>query len=636
MKNLPIIVKVLAGLGVFGLVAAVATLFANIETQRVSLRASELNRTVVLASTDLALASSAMESWRAAMESALIADDPDDRNAAKAEMDAAIKAFDTNMNAATALAPARAREMQVVLQGGDDLIGNVCAKTVSMAETWSSVEQNQAGQQEFNANCQSEILPMAVAVRNLRMALSRDAEASFAALAAQTRGAIFVTDALLLGGFALVLAVMYFSINVGVVAPLRGLHSSMERLAHGDFSIEIDGDRRDEIGQMARMLLVFKEARLEKKRADAAAALNAERERVRVANEAAVAAQGLAMEKLTEGLERLTAGDLLFRLHAAFAPEYEKLRTDFNAAAEGLGRTMQSVAANAQGVRAGAAEITQSADDLSRRTEQQAASLEQTAAALDEITATVRKTAEGANEARDVVKAAKGDAERSGSVVSDTVAAMGGIETSSKQIASIIGVIDEIAFQTNLLALNAGVEAARAGDAGRGFAVVATEVRALAQRSADAAKEIKALISASGTQVEAGVKLVGETGRALTRIVQQVDRLNVLVSDIAGSAQEQAAGLNQVNSAVNQMDQMTQQNAAMVEESTAASHALADEAKALARLVGHFRLGEAAAPALHKPEERVARKPVVKATPTAPVGKFVAVAQGAADDWTEF
>ena len=641
MKNLPIIVKVLAGLGVFGLVAAVATLFANIETQRVSLRASELNRTVVLASTDLALASSAMESWRAAMESALIADDPDDRNAAKAEMDAAIKAFDANMNAATALAPARAREMQVVLQGGDDLIGNVCAKTVSMAETWSSVEQNQAGQQEFNANCQSEILPMADAVRNLRMALSRDAEASFAALAAQTRGAIFETDALLLGGFALVLAAMYFSINVGVVSPLRGLHRSMERLAHGDFSIEIDGDRRDEIGQMARMLLVFKEARLEKERADAAAAdaaaaLNAERERVRVANEAAAAAQGLAMENLAEGLERLTAGDLLFRLPVAFAPEYEKLRTDFNAAAEGLGRTMQSVAANAQGVRAGAAEITQSADDLSRRTEQQAASLEQTAAALDEITATVRKTAEGANEARDVVKAAKGDAERSGSVLSDTVAAMGGIETSSKQIASIIGVIDEIAFQTNLLALNAGVEAARAGDAGRGFAVVATEVRALAQRSADAAKEIKALIEASGSQVEAGVKLVGETGRALTRIVQQVDRLNVLVSAIAGSAQEQAAGLNQVNSAVNQMDQMTQQNAAMVEESTAASHALADEAEALARLVGHFRLGEAAASALRKPEERVAHKPVVKATPTAPVGKFVAVAQGTADDWTEF
>ena len=638
VKNLPIIVKFLGGLGFFGLVAAAATLFATMETQRISQRAAELNRTVVLASTDVAVASGAMEAWRGAMESALIADDPDDRNAAKVEMDAAIKAFDTDMNAAKALAPAHARDMQVVLQGGDDLFDDVCAKTVSMAETWSSVEENQAGQQEFNANCQSEILPMADAVGNLRVALSRDAQASFAALAAQTMTSVIETDALMLGGFALALMVMYFGISASVVAPLRGLHGTMERLAHGDFSVEIDADRRDEIGRMERTLLVFKENAQEKQRADAAAAsaaaaLNAEREQARAATEAAAATQAVVMDNLAAGLERLAVGDLLFRLHAAFAPAYEKLRADFNATVESLERTIQSVAANAQGVRSGAAEITQSSDDFSRRTEQQAASLEQTAAALDEITATVRKTAEGANEARNVVQAAKADAERYGSVASETVAAMSGIESSSKQISSIIGVIDEIAFQTNLLALNAGVEAARAGDAGRGFAVVATEVRALAQRSADAAKEIKALIEASGSQVEAGVKLVGETGRALTRIVQQVERLNVLVSDIAGSAQEQAAGLNQVNSAVNQMDQVTQQNAAMVEESTAASHALAEEAEALAHLVGHFRLGEAAAPL---PEERVVRRLVGKTAPMAPVGKFVAVPQGAADDWAEF
>ena len=638
MKNLPIIMKFLAGLGFFGLVAAAATLFATMETQRISQRAAELNRTMVQASTDLAVASSAMESWRAAMESALITDDPDDRDAAEAEMDAAIQAFDTNMSAAKTLAPGHAREIQVVLQGGDDLFGTVCAKTVSMAETWSSVEQNQAGQQEFNVNCQSEILPTADAVRNLRMALSREAEGAFGALAVQTRTSVIETDALMLGAFALVLAVMYLGINAGVVAPLRGLHRTMERLAHGEFNVEIDVDRRDEIGRMAQTLLVFKENALAKQRADAAAAsaafaLDAEREKARAATEATAAAQALVMNNLAAGLERLAAGDLLFRLNAAFAPEYEKLRADFNATVESLERTIQSVAANAQGVRSGAGEITQSADDLSRRTEQQAASLEQTAAALDEITATVRKTAEGANEARNVVQAAKADAERSGSVVSETVAAMSGIESSSKQISSIIGVIDEIAFQTNLLALNAGVEAARAGDAGRGFAVVATEVRALAQRSAGAAKEIKALIEASGSQVEAGVKLVGETGRALTRIVQQVERLNVLVSDIAGSAQEQAAGLNQVNSAVNQMDQVTQQNAAMVEESTAASHALAEEAEVLATLVGHFRLGEAVA---HQPEKRVVRRPVTKAAPMAPVGKFVAVPQGAADDWAEF
>ena len=246
----------------------------------------------------------------------------------------------------------------------------------------------------------------------------------------------------------------------------------------------------------------------------------------RAANEAARAEaakqQEFVVHSVATGLEKLSAGDLLFRLTTAFSGDYEKLRGDFNAAMATLQETMQSIATNTQGVRSGAEEITQASDDLSRRTEQQAASLEETAAALDQITATVRRTAEVANEARDLVSTSKADAERSGDVVRETVGAMDGIETSSKQIANIIGVIDEIAFQTNLLALNAGVEAARAGDAGRGFAVVATEVRALAQRSADAAKEIKALISASGQQVETGVKLVSETGQALGRIVTQV------------------------------------------------------------------------------------------------------------------
>jgi methyl-accepting chemotaxis protein len=253
---------------------------------------------------------------------------------------------------------------------------------------------------------------------------------------------------------------------------------------------------------------------------------------------------------------------------------------------------MLNVISNTSAIRSGTEEISIASDDLARRTEQQAASLEETAAALDEITATVKKTADGATHARSVVSTAKSDAEQSSKIVNEAIDAMSGIEKSSRQIGQIIGVIDEIAFQTNLLALNAGVEAARAGEAGRGFAVVASEVRALAQRSAEAAKEIKALISTSTAQVDHGVDLVAQTGKALDRIMQQITEINVVVSEIAASAQSEATGLNEVNTAVNQMDQVTQKNAAMVEESTAASHTLARETDELARLVGRFRVEE--------------------------------------------
>ncbi|MCB5943698.1 methyl-accepting chemotaxis protein [Acidocella sp. KAb 2-4] len=356
-------------------------------------------------------------------------------------------------------------------------------------------------------------------------------------------------------------------------------------------------------------------------------------------------AQGEVVEAFSQGFARMAQGDLTVRFTDAFAHEYEPLRANFNATMEALQQSMRGIVSHARAVSAAAAELTSASDDLSRRTEQQAATLEETAAALDEITATVRTSSEGASQAHELVRTAREDAERSGAVVREAVAAMSGIESSASQISSIIGVIDEIAFQTNLLALNAGVEAARAGDAGRGFAVVATEVRALAQRSADAAKEIKALISTSGTQVEAGGRLVGETGRALSRIVEQVEKLNDLVRGIAGSAGEQAAGLSQVNSAVNQMDQVTQQNAAMVEQSTAASHGLAAEARELTALVGRFEIGGMAAepppapvrkPAPAKP--RAATRPAsgFRPVPAPPRKAPAAMAAGGDDDWTEF
>jgi methyl-accepting chemotaxis protein len=414
------------------------------------------------------------------------------------------------------------------------------------------------------------------------------------------RSSIVTTLLVLAVMLVLIIGLVVLSI-IGIAKPVAAMTLVMHRLARRDTAVEITGiGRRDEIGAMAGAVQVFKENAIERDKLEmAAAAFRTEIDRRLKETEQAFAVAGQDQQSVVDGitaaLAKLAGGDLTVRFTQEVGSGYQSLKSDFNRAMQTLQQTMQSIAGNTGGVRSGAAEITQASDDLSRRTEQQAASLEETAAALDEITATVRKTAEGAGEARALVAEARSGAERSGAVVRDAVGAMSGIEASSRQISTIIGVIDEIAFQTNLLALNAGVEAARAGDAGRGFAVVATEVRALAQRSADAAREIKTLISASGKQVEVGVKLVGETGQALGQIVAQVIRLNGLVTEIAASAQEQATGLQQVNSAVNQMDQVTQQNAAMVEQATAASHGLAREAAELSRLVGQFNTGEAEA-----------------------------------------
>jgi methyl-accepting chemotaxis protein len=301
-------------------------------------------------------------------------------------------------------------------------------------------------------------------------------------------------------------------------------------------------------------------------------------------------AQGRVVAELASALSRLAEGDLTARIEGGFPGSYAAIRDDFNRAATSLLEAMTSIARTTGAVRHGSQEISTAADDLSRRTEQQAASLEETAAALDEVTATVRQSAESAKEASGVADSSRSAAESAGQVVREAVEAMGEIERSSGQITQIIGVIDEIAFQTNLLALNAGVEAARAGEAGRGFAVVAQEVRALAQRSAEAAKEIKTLIATSTEQVERGVKLVGDTGAALDSLVARAGEIAQLVIDIARSGEEQSVGLAQVNTAVNQMDQVTQQNAAMVEQTTAAAAQLQVQAGELADAVAGFRL----------------------------------------------
>jgi PAS domain S-box-containing protein len=340
-----------------------------------------------------------------------------------------------------------------------------------------------------------------------------------------------------------------------------------------------------------------------------------------------------AVTEIGASLNRLAGGDLAFRLEQPFARDFESLRQNFNEAIDKLGRALSSVSETTTRIDTGTREIAAGADDLSKRTEQQAASLEETAAALDQITVNVGNSTKRTNEARSVAAQANQSAEKSAEVVSHAEEAMRKIEESSGQISSIISVIDEIAFQTNLLALNAGVEAARAGEAGKGFAVVAQEVRELAQRSAQAAKEIKTLIQHSSSEVEGGVRLVRDAGTALKTIGRFIVEINDHMEAIATSAKEQATGLTEVNVAVNAMDQMTQQNAAMVEESNAASNALADDAMRLRGLVTQFTLERNQASALRETARAMAAP--ARSSASAPARPRTNLA-AQPDSWEEF
>ncbi len=402
---------------------------------------------------------------------------------------------------------------------------------------------------------------------------------------------IMLASVMSIAGLALIIF-----ISRRMLRPLAQTTIAMSKLANGDLDVRLPyAERRDEIGDLAKAFTDFRE----KLRAKQLADIESERARDELHEAETKARQGERLENertrqvvdtLGQGLEKLAAGDLTHSIEIQFPGEFDRLRKNFNRSSALLRQAMQDIANISDEIRVKSSEMRAAADDLARRTENQAASLEETAAALGEVTGAVTSTAENATRTSDTTENARAEAQKSGEVVGKATEAMAEIEESSIQIGRIIGVIDEIAFQTNLLALNAGVEAARAGDAGKGFAVVATEVRELAQRSAEAAKEIKALISTSSHQVEQGVDLVGRAGKSLEQIVTQVASISGLVAEIATTANDQSRGLGEINIAISQMDQVTQKNAALVEQSTEASHSLAGKTEELNRLVGRFTL----------------------------------------------
>jgi methyl-accepting chemotaxis protein len=439
---------------------------------------------------------------------------------------------------------------------------------------------------------------------------------------------------------------MMMVVSRRVIGPLRHIQGAMLKLADGDFDVALPGlDRKDEIGDVANAVERFKILAVDKARQDADAVVQRQKadaaQQAKIAEEQARAAaeQQQAMTSLGEGLGKLSEGDLTFRLPDDFPAAYAQIRDDFNSAMTGLHETVRAIAEATREVSNAAAEISTSTTDLSQRTEEQAASLEQTSASMEQISVTVKKNAENAQHANGLTKSTWDVAERGGKVVSEAVSAMSRIEESSSKISDIISVIDEIARQTNLLALNAAVEAARAGEAGRGFAVVASEVRSLAQRSSQAAKDIKNLIVNSSGQVRDGVDLVNRAGASLTEIVGSIRQVADIVADIANASGEQASGLDQITRALHQMDEATQQNSALVEENAATAKTLEDQQGAMSERINLFRLGETESAKPHAAAKKpaAAKAPVVR--PTRSAKGRVAGATALADDpndWTEF
>ena len=471
----------------------------------------------------------------------------------------------------------------------------------------------------------NDLMPvLATDFRSINESFSKEMASSMAALSAAGRRSLMLVYVCGAIGILLSLLLALWISMSKIAKPLNQLGLRMGALANGDLAVEIDGqNRRDEVGTMARAVQVFKDNAVALKESEAQAETQrraAEEERVR--NEALRAEAARQVQRvvtgLGSGLERMAQGDLTYRITDEFVDEYIKVREDFNAAIEQLQDTIKNIATSTSEVSSAASEISASTSDLSQRTEEQAASLEETSASMEQISVTVKKNAENAQQANQFATQTAAVADRGGEVVARAVAAMARIEESSGKISDIISVIDEIARQTNLLALNAAVEAARAGEAGRGFAVVASEVRSLAQRSSQAAKDIKDLITNSSDQVQEGVELVNKAGASLTEIVESIKKVAEIVADIAVASNQQATGIDQINIALTQMDEVTQQNSALVEENAATAKTLEQQSGAMSESVGAFKLQRMEAAARAAPPPVVALKRAPSAAAPAP------------------
>jgi methyl-accepting chemotaxis protein len=654
IDNIKISVKIISATILLAIVSAGLIAFSGTTLHRLDHEYANLLENDAVTRVELArVTRRVMELGYQALEVITYAPDSAEAQKAAAEIDTAYKAGMSNLASAKKLSPRHHADFERF----ERLMTELRNTASTVANAYMRSERTSAE----DVRKLNESLPVVSAeLRAINERLSKEMASSMASLSASAGWSLMLVYISGAAGILLSLALALWISMAKIAKPLNQLAERMGTLANGDLAVAIDGqDRRDEVGTMAKAVQVFKDNAIALKQAEAQAEAQrraAEEERARNEAQRAEAARQVqrVVAGLGSGLERMARGDLTYRITDEFVDEYRKVRDDFNAAVEQLQDTIRNIVLSSSEVSNAASEISASTTDLSQRTEEQAASLEETSASMEQMAVTVKKNAENAQQANQFANETAAVADRGGEVVAQAVSAMARIEESSRKISDIISVIDEIARQTNLLALNAAVEAARAGEAGRGFAVVASEVRSLAQRSSQAAKDIKDLITNSSSQVQEGVELVNRAGGSLNEIVESIKKVAQIVADIAVASNEQATGIDQINTALNQMDEVTQQNSALVEENAATAKTLEQQSGAMTSSVGAFKLRDMEAmakvatppvttvrraPAVAAPAPSPAKRQAVPAHRSAPVGRTRgALALAAKDEaeWKEF